>query len=110
MVRSPLNARILVREDTYLRLIHMIIVPLIRAANEHDDEILSLIDGMIANWGFEKMPMLFEPLGDVDWGQETHISSLPRWDGGKRRDERLRFIIIFCGRVDRDYDRLRGPS
>ena len=109
MIRSSLDARILVRESTYICLVHMVVVSFVGTADEHDEEILSIINGVIANRRFEKMSVLFEPLGDVDRWRETHISSSPRQDGGKRRDGEPCFIIIFCRRVDRDFDRPLVP-
>ena len=67
VMRSPINVGNLTRENTYLCLINVVVISFIGTTNEHDNEIFSIIYGVIANWGLEEVPVLFEPLGDVDW-------------------------------------------
>lgn len=45
----------------------MIVIPFVGTTNEHDDEIISVVDGVITNWRLEEVSVLLEPLGDVDW-------------------------------------------
>ena len=44
----------------------MVVVPFVGTTDQHDDEILSIIEDLVTNWRPEEVMVLLEPLRDVD--------------------------------------------
>ena len=61
------SAKNIIRENTHLRLVNVVIISFVGTTNEHDDEVLSFVDGVITNGRLEQMSVFLKPLGDVDW-------------------------------------------
>lgn len=65
--------------EPFLRFVNMIIRPLIRPADDHDDKVLAFVRAEVVHWGLEKVRVLVDPFRKVEWGEEGHGTRRRRW-------------------------------
>ena len=64
---SFLRAVCVIQKTTHLCFVDVVVVPFVGTPDQHDDEILSVIESFITDRRLEKVTVLLEPLWDIDW-------------------------------------------
>ena len=57
---------------TYLSLINVIIVPLIRPSNDHHDEVLAVVRTKVVHGRLQEVLVLGDPFGEVEGWWQRH--------------------------------------
>lgn len=68
---------------THLSFIDMVVIPLIRTANDHHDEIFAMVRTEIVDRRFEQMRVLGDPFRKVERWAEGHCDDVPSERGSK---------------------------